>query len=199
MDDVQHLAEIEEPLEEAVLEMEINAGETARALLDYVRDQQAHNIDKMHDSERDFERYAKEFERLAETEEERELGRQVSVLYQEFKTLGDEITSLSKQRYVSLAVFRKDVLEIDELIDEKLQPAIDRSAADALTKLEAALDMEVNIDEAFAAIEGYILQPGLETLQKVADSEADFKRFEAQYRAATLSADETETLATNRL
>ena len=196
--DVQQLVEVEEPVEEAVLEMEINVGETARAVLDYIRDHDERDIDKMHDSERDFEDYALEFERLAETEDERELGRQVAELYRDFKTLGNEIVSMSKRRHDDLLVFRDDAEGIDELIDENLQPAIDRSAADALTKLEAALDMEVNIHEIFAAIEGYILEPSPELKRKIADSEADFNRFEAQYRGTRLSADEEKWLDQNR-
>jgi PAS domain S-box-containing protein len=191
----RQLVELEEPLEEAVLEMEINAGEAARALLDYVREQKEHNIDKMNDSYLDFERWAKEFERLVETESERALGHKVAGLYLEFKALANEIASSSKRRSDDLQVFRKDYLEIDRLIDEELQRAIDHSAADALMKLEAALDMEINTDEAFAAIEGYVLLPKPEAQRRVADSEADFKRFEAQYRATSLSAGEKDVLA----
>ena len=44
-----------------------------------------------------------------------------------------------------------------ELIDQDIQPNIDRSSAGALLKLDAALEMEININEAFAAIEAYIL------------------------------------------
>ena len=46
MSNVRQLAEVEEPLEEAVLEMEINAGETARAVLDYIRDHEERDITK---------------------------------------------------------------------------------------------------------------------------------------------------------
>ena len=192
--DVRQMSEIGEPLEQAVLEMEINVLETARAVLDYIPDLEQEELDSIIDSERDFERYAQVFKRLAETEEERALGRKVAVLYQEFKTLGDEITSMAKRRFDDLRVFRKNVETIDSLIDDKLQPAIDRSAADALTKLEAALDMEINIHEAFAAIEGYILRPDPQLRQKIADSEADFEHFEAQYRTTRMAADEKQWL-----
>lgn len=37
MEDVRQLSEIRQPLEAAVLEMEINADETAQALLNFVR------------------------------------------------------------------------------------------------------------------------------------------------------------------
>lgn len=192
--DVRQLVEVEEPLEQAILEMEINAGEAARAVLRYVWDPEERDLDRMRDSERDFERYAQEFERLAETEEERVLGRKVMENYREFKTLGDEITSIAKRRFYDLQRFRRAVTAIDALIDEKLQLAIDRSAADALTKLEAALYMEINIVEAFSAIEGYILQSKPELKRVILDAEAGFKRFEAQYRGTRISADEKQWL-----
>lgn len=52
--------------------------------------------------------------------------------------------------------------------------------------------MEINIDEAFAAIEGYVLDPSPELILEIADAKADFKRFEAQYRESRLSADEKQ-------
>ena len=69
---------IEEPLEQAVLEMEINAGESARAVLDYVRDSDPEHIEAMRDSDADFERFAADFERFEETGDERRLGRKVA-------------------------------------------------------------------------------------------------------------------------
>ena len=191
---VRQMAEVDQPLEQAILEMEINVGETARAVLDYIQDFEQDELDAIQDSEHDFERYAETFERLAETDEERVLGEKVANIYREFKTLGDQITSLAKRRSDDLGIFLKDVEIIDALIDDKLQPAIERTAPDALTKLEAALDMEINIHEAFAAIEGYVLHPDPQLRQKIADSEADFERFEAQYRATRLTADEMKWL-----
>ena len=194
LSDLTQLAEVEEPLEQAILEMEINVGETARAVLDYIRDHEESDLERLRDSESDFQLYARQFERLAETEEERILGQEVAELHLEFTALGSEITRLSALRRESLLTFRRDAYAIDELIDESLQPSIDRSADDALTKLEAALDMEVNIDEAFAAIEGYVLEPSAELRLRIADSEADFARFEAQYRTTRMSADEERWL-----
>ena len=93
-----------------------------------------------------------------------------------------------------MAVFRRDVMAIDELIDNKLQPGIEYSDTDGIIKLEAALDMEINIHETFAAIEGYVLKSGSELLEKIADSESDFIRYEKQYRGTHLSKSETKWL-----
>lgn len=81
------MTQIEEPLEEAVLEMEINAGETARAVLDYLREQDPKYINKKHDSEADFERYAAEFEALAETDEDNR-----HLLFKPFTQLDSSLT-----------------------------------------------------------------------------------------------------------
>ena len=130
--DVRQMSEVEEPLEQAILEMEINAGETARAVLDYIRDFEEGDLLIMQDSESDFGWYAQIFERLAETEKERELGMKVTGLYREFKTLGEEIVSLANLQSADLELFRKDVEAIEEIIDGKLQPSIDQSFGDAL-------------------------------------------------------------------
>ena len=190
--DLLRVVAVEEPLERAVLEMEINAGESARAVLDYVRDLAPEHIEAMRDSEADFERFAADFERLAETGEARRLGQEVAGFYGEFKALGDGIVALADRRRALLRQFKSDNLEIDELIDEKLQKGIDRAAPDAMNKLEAALDMEIKIDEAFAAIEGYALHRDPALRRVVEDAVTDFVRFEALYRETTgLSAEET--------
>ena len=59
--DVLKVVEVKEPLEEAVLEMEINVGETGRGVLDYIRDRDPKHRARVHDSKADFERRTKNF------------------------------------------------------------------------------------------------------------------------------------------
>lgn len=61
LSDLTQLAEVEEPLEQAILEMEINVGETARAVLDYIRDHEESDLERLRDSESDFQLYARQF------------------------------------------------------------------------------------------------------------------------------------------
>ena len=213
MADARQLAEVEEPLEQAILEMEINVGETAQAVFDYVWDHEEEDIEKMLDSERDFERYASQFERLVETDEQRALGLQVAELYQDFKTLGDEIVSIAGRRHEDLRLFREAVEHIDELVDHKLDLAFealqhvvqplaavegrhraDLSTADALIKFRAALDMEIFIHDYVAAISDYVLEQDPGVKGKIVGSESVFGRSITQYRQARLSEDEEESL-----
>lgn len=194
--DARQLSEVDQPLEQAILEMEINAGESARAVYQYLHTPDETSVELLRDSEADFERFALQFERLANTDEQRALGRIVMDRYREFKISGDKIISMTKQRFDDLALFRGDVETIDSLIDDELQQSIDRAGPQAITKLEAALDMEINIDEAFAAIEGYILESDQSLKRQIFDAEADFVRFEALYRTTALSEDEDKWLET---
>ena len=194
MGDVRQLVEVEEPLEEAVLEMEINVGETARAVLDYIRDHDERDIERMHDSERDFEHYAKEFERLAETDKERALGRQVAMLYRDFKEQGDEITRLTRQRDAALQTMREITEGVDELLDGRLKESIDLSAPDALEKTQALASLDEVFDESFGKVEAYVADAYPALRRELMDVEADFERCLAQYRETSLSADEEKWL-----
>ncbi len=190
------LANVQEPLTQAVLEMEINAGETASAVLQYVWAPQQRDIERILDSERDFELYAAQFERLAEGEDQRRLGRKILTAYRAFKALGSEITTLTDRRSVDLLVFRDDVAKIDSLIDRRVRSAIDRSAPEALTKIEAVLDVEIDIDKVFGAVERHVRLPDTEIEAALASLQADFDQFKGRYRATRMSDDELAWLET---
>lgn len=105
--DVRQLTEIEEPLQRTILEIEINVVETARAVLHYIQDHDRRFLDNIADAKLDFDRFAADFLRLAETEQERVLGRQVIGHYQKFKLMGDQITSMAKRRFDDLPSSRR--------------------------------------------------------------------------------------------
>ena len=192
--DVRQLVEVEEPLEQAILEMEINAGETARAVLHYVWNPEERDIARMRDSERDFERYAREFERLAETEEERVLGREVGEIYREFKTLGAEITALTRQRNAALQTYIANIEELDELFDKSFKISIDLSSSHAIEKTRAASLMDEVLDGSVGKVGRYVAHASPALRQEIIEAEVNFKRYLARYRATPLSADEERWL-----
>ena len=189
--DVVQIARVEEPLKEAVLEMEINAAETTRAGLDYLRHRDPEDIEQIYDSEADFMRFAAEFNRLAETRQAKQLGRQAAKLYTEFKKLGDDIITLVDKQYEHLQSFRKIVEETDELIDKKIPKNINRTTPN---KMQALFGIKGIIDETAPAIESYALQPKPSLRQKLLGAKADFEQFVAMYRRTHLTGDEKRWL-----
>lgn len=193
--DRRALAEVDEPLRQAALEMEISVGETARSVSDYVGDQDANDLEAIRSSRGDFQRYSSEFSRLATTEQIRALGLQVNQLYEDFTQLADEITLGARRRHDELEAFRLNVREVDRLIDRRLQADIDRTAPGALTKLEAALVMEINMGEAFSAIEAYVLEADTLLKNLIRNRDSEFVRRVQQYRGTRLSPQESQVLA----
>jgi signal transduction histidine kinase len=188
--DLLRIVQTEEPLQEAILEMEINVGEMATAVLNYVWNLEPTEIEIVRDSKANFERFAARFDRLAESDEEKRLAQEVAQLSTHLRMLGDEIAMLAGQRHADLQLFMKGAKEIHKFIERKLWKVIDRASHNAIEKLEAALYMEVNINKTFATIEAYILQPNPALRKAILASEADFERFEAVYRRTGLSINE---------
>ncbi|MCH9052698.1 MAG: HAMP domain-containing protein [Proteobacteria bacterium] len=188
--DLRQIVEIKEPLERAVLEMEINAGETARAVLRYVRELETEHLAVMRDAEADFERYAQRFERLAETGEARRLGRKVAGLYAAFKTLGDEIVVLADQQKFALQAFRTATEAVDDLVDGKLRPLAGGNTRSGTAKLKAAADLDEFIDETFPPMEAYLVHRDPALRQAFQGAQAEFDERLARYRQSGLSAEE---------
>lgn len=189
---VQKLGLVEGPLVEAPLELENNAGEGARPIILYSIDKQAVHVDRFEDSDADFKRSMKEFHRLAETAEQRTSAIKVDNLHDGLQEFGVRIIDIIDRVEPIILQLRNDVAEIDEVIDQRLQPLVNRNDPKSLSKLKAVLEMDITIDEAFAAIQSYIDRPSPELRQVVIDSAQDFEKFENVYRAASFSTVENQ-------
>ena len=194
MKDTRQLTEVEEPLEEAVLEMEINAGETARAVFDYIWDHEDRDLERMKDSDSNFERYAKVFDRLAETEEEKSLGQEVSRLYRDFKRLADEITNLKDRQFVNFQAFTAYTEKTNELIDDSLRESIDLSAPDAIEKILAISLMDEVLDEFVGQILAYIYASDPVLQQEMMKVDALFTSYRVRYLDTSHTADNEKLL-----
>jgi signal transduction histidine kinase len=188
---VHRIVYVAMPLEEAVLEMEISVWETAIGVLNYVRDPDTDIKESLNVSSANFERIAAEYRWMAETSEQDELGKEVATLYVEFKQSGDQIMTLTDQQAAELQILRESVKDIEELIDEKLKISINRTVLRADRKLESVLGMENNIEKYIATIEDYLDNQHPTLLEEISHAEAEFERFETQYRETNPSAEET--------
>ncbi|MCP4328696.1 MAG: HAMP domain-containing protein [Alphaproteobacteria bacterium] len=191
---VRQIIEVEDPLERAALEMEINAGEATYSILNYVTHPDPRQIDRFEDSNMDFARYAEQFSTLTKGGPDEALGDSVLALQRAYQQSGEEIIATVAKRTADLTTVRQKIREIDALIDDTLQPGFERSDPDHVTKLAAALEMEINTDEAFAAVESYMHEPDEEQRREFEDAMSDFQRFESQYRTTPMSSAETNVL-----
>ncbi len=191
---VRQILQVEDPLERAALEMEINAGEATQALFNFVAHPLPQYVDRFEDSNADFLRFDQQFIDLAGDGEEAALGGEIRSIHDRYVALGEEIMTTVVDRRSALQRLRNWVEQIDELLDSSLQRGLDTASPQYTSKLHAALDMEINVDEAFGLIESYAHQSDPRMLAQIKDAVADFEHFEAQYRATDLSATERSVL-----
>ncbi len=191
---VTQMVEVQEPLEQAALEMRLNAGNIARSVSDYIRDRDPTHVEKARDSETGFEKVAVRFDELAQSDEARHLSQEIDKLYGGFKESAHGVVILVDKQYASLLSFQEEVKEINVLINSMLQATVDGTPPDAMKKLETVLNMQSSLDKVSIAIEAYTAEPDPGLRQEISDGQEDFKRFGAMYRETSLSAYENSWL-----
>ncbi|QDT94381.1 Autoinducer 2 sensor kinase/phosphatase LuxQ [Gimesia algae] len=179
--DISQLVNVDEPLEEAILEMEIKAGEIARAVLDYVRDRDQKHLSKLINSRDGFTDNYLRYQRLAKSNDELLLRNKISSLYEKYNQMASQIIDLSDRRDVALNVFINHVSIINQLIDRERLKSNDDQSDEGIKKAEATHKMEKYLNIAFGSIEEYIVKRNQTLLSRIFDAEQKFKLFEAQY------------------
>ncbi|MEM8864056.1 MAG: diguanylate cyclase [Planctomycetota bacterium] len=165
---------IEEPLEQAVLEMEIHAGETARAILHHVYTPADRFRQLALASEEKFLAYAKQYAELAETDEEQRLGEQVRTTYGDFKTVGDELMAVSADREQTLAAINREVAAIDEALANLAVAADKPNSRNRDVQTTAAFYMQIAADRTLTITEACVANHGQDTRTRLAAESRNF-------------------------
>ena len=188
--DVQNLGRVVAPLKEAVLEMQISIGEGNKSIIQYSIDRDDRHIKRFLESNIEFENALEEFNRLAETDEEKVAGRRVGQIHGGFEEISDNIIGVTNNLQANLTRLSQGVANIDRILNEQLEVLIDREAPDGLSKLEAVLNMGTRVDKAFLAVQSYLASPDPKFRETVRVEQEGFKEFEAVFRSSQLSLNE---------
>lgn len=187
------IVHVEEPLEQAVLEMEIHAGESARAILHHIYEPQQKFREQAQAAEQKFNDYYQQYEAIVENEEEQRLGQQVLRTYTEFKVLGDELMDISSSRETNLLELRTDVTRIDLSLDSLVKNLTSQESPTQMQKTVAALRMQVEIEKAFAVVEAYVAMHLVEMKTDLEIAITQFQKQSQSYRSTNLSKSERQT------
>ena len=89
-----------EPLESALLEMEVSIGETAISVLAFVRDGDRVHIENLHRFQKTFETYLNKFNSLAVTMPEKSFGKEAVSFFKEHQALSQDVIALAEDKNV---------------------------------------------------------------------------------------------------
>ena len=188
--DVQNLGRVVAPLKEAALEMEISIGESSKAIIQYSIDREERHIRRFIETKIDFARALEEFSRLAETDEEMDAGFRIGQIHDGLGRLSDNIIGVTNSIDSSLTRLGHDAANIEEILNDQLEALIDRNAPDGLSKLEAVLNMAIDMKETFLAVQSYMASPAPRFRQIVREENEGFKGYTALFRSSQLSLEE---------
>ncbi len=178
---------VQEPLEEALLEMEVNIGETAISIFAFVRDGNRIHIENLHQFQEIFEAFLSNFNALATTASEKKFGRRTKLFFSKHQASSRQIITLADARNHEQKKFTQLADQMNIMIDQSLSSQVDESASNPSIKREAALFMKVSFHRIFSAIESYVIQqePTLKT--EISDAKGGFVKWKNIYAESGLS------------
>lgn len=175
------LSENETPKITTLYQMEILLEEIAKDIFDFSRLEQAPQKQNFQANTNDFRMNADELRRVVSTtEDNRELilllDNDLAKQFSNFTDLGQRLISVQENQ-------SGKILQRRALLNEKLIPIIDNHLRRDLSpsdlqyaqKQQALLEMEININELFAASSGYIVKPDSSLKKRINDSIVDFQ------------------------
>jgi signal transduction histidine kinase/DNA-binding response OmpR family regulator/HPt (histidine-containing phosphotransfer) domain-containing protein len=187
---LDHIIEVDVPLEVAALEMEINLGETANAVQSYVQDPDPKYIEGMNASQEDFWRYANTLGRLAHTPELLRQNLEIVKLFSALNSLGEKTVALVDQRSKAIQQFKRIAEGTHRSFVRSLRGTIPPRDSSRDKKLLVAAELDLRFNDAITAIGAYVAAPSSTAQQDFLFATNELKTQIALYRAYGMSVDE---------
>jgi signal transduction histidine kinase len=209
---------VQEPLEDALLEMEVNIGEGAISIFAFVRDGKRLHIENLHQFQENFAAFLKEFNRLAKTDSEKKFGQKVTLYFSEHQTLSKKIIELAEARKLTqkeftkpadqlqheLEEFEKGLLRIQRILNEDIQPLIrqdtEKTAEDAIyhgaVALSVTLALTLFVLMAMGVVTWFTTRGIIRSVRQLKEGSEAFGQGNLDHRIEPTSDDELKDVAT---
>ena len=195
---MHELADIREPISAAAYEMEINVNGIGLGVLKYLDNADQTYLALIQDDEKDFEHFHTRYLELAQTQEERELGKRIALRYSELKLFGHKLMSIRDEQEALFNTVGEYFEKIDAIIDNDIQPKLDLQERDGRQKLARMTDLENDLAEVGFWLLRYQRSQNTQDKHLLLQNEQEFRATLAQFKALHLSVEErqwTDTLA----
>ncbi len=189
---LDEIIQVEEPTSAAAYEMEINLIGTGFGLLGYLEDRDPKHLERIKGDVDDFRKYQKKYSELAETEKGKELGVELNNEYDKFKILADKIIGLEDEQDTKIVTLYKNHEEMDNLLDEKIQISIKPGEPQAYKKMQAAMEMEINVNGIAKGLGEFLRVNQAKYEQRVLKDESDFRQFLKVYESLGITPEEKQ-------
>ncbi|HIJ20838.1 MAG TPA: hypothetical protein HPP58_07315, partial [Deltaproteobacteria bacterium] len=178
---------VSEPMDNALLEIEISIDEIARAIYGYIRTNEAWHLKTVQDSETSLKYFIDKFVQLTNDKLEKSFGMELKDFYEKFRKLCLTIVALGQEKQRSRVLFVKYIKQTGDLIDLELQRDLEKEGPDTFRKRENALAMKIALHTIFEAIVGQVSESEPEAVKNIRIASGRFERSETLFEKTIIS------------
>ena len=187
---VDQILTVEEPMNVAAQELEINVLGAGLAVLRYLETGDPVHRARVDKDEADFARFKADFDRLAKGEPEQGLGKRVDLLHRRFGEIGRTLMELRDRRAAMHDQLAAGFDTIDEILDERIQASLDPNTPGAETKFKLSSDIEGDVAEMGTWLGIYLATPRERYRVRMLDNLDDVRDELEEFKALPLSPSE---------
>ena len=191
---IREITEVREPVNTAVHGMETSLEESALATLGFLSTGDTRFLESFQTARGEFEQSDQKYGAAAGPES----GARLRAGFTEFCTLAADQIELRNRQTRNMSDLLRDVSAIEDLLKDKIVPAIKADDPVAYKREQAALEMEVNANAMTKALGNFLITGQSEFETSLHHSESEFQRFFGIFRNVLISSEEkgwTEKLA----
>ncbi len=191
---VRELTEIREPVNTAVHGMETSLEETALATLGFLSTGDTRFLESFQNARGEFEQSDRKYGAAAGPES----GSRLQAGFTEFCTLAADQIELRNRQSRNMSSILRDVDDIEDLLKDRIVPAIKADDPLAYKREQAALEMEVNANAMTKSLGNFLITGEPEYESRLHHAESEFQRYFGIFRNVLITSEEkgwTERLA----
>lgn len=184
------LADVDEPLQSAAQEMEINVNGTCMGVLRYLDQPDETYLRLIDKDERDFKAFHAEYEKLAVSDQEKGLAQRADRIHQKLQATARSLIAARDKQESLLVAVQDAVEEIDGIIDDKLQAQLMVEDPDRVAKLMRLSALEIDMAELNMSL-AHSLRSNEESRRRfITVNEREFRESLEQVQGLNLTSDE---------
>ncbi|MBA2512588.1 MAG: PAS domain S-box protein [Rubrobacteraceae bacterium] len=153
------IVEVEEPTRAASFEMEINAVEISRDVLDYLETGDSRYRERFQNDREDFEKFESRYADLADTPTGRKQDEEIRSVYGRYVAVGEDLLDMSDQRRDRSLELDERFLDLDELIEGDLLATVNRESPEEQEKATLVTDLDDEATEVNVYLQDYLENP----------------------------------------
>ena len=175
---------------EASYEMEIQLNRIGVGVLGFLLDEAAEHLNRIENGRTDFSMAWQKYQNLCTTDTGRNLGQNVKTQFEKIISLSDSLTGKKKKQSSLLHQLYDDHEKMDDILDNNIQAELKTEDLQYVKKMQAAMEMEININEIIGELNGFLASHNANHLENIKNDMDDFLNFFKIYQSLDLSGPE---------